>query len=133
MRRANQRLVGLEQKASQPRLATEANAPTETKTRKRMEDAEADQANNGDSSTSKKVQAGPSSTCFGMKAEPPALPRRDDVLVDIGAAALKPCLSPVEMRTLTAAGGLLPTGKIATATKIIFHQLPLWFCLNQRD
>ena len=38
----------------------------------------------------KRVQAGSiSSTSFGMKTEPPALPRRDDVLVYIGAAAPK--------------------------------------------
>ena len=131
MRRANQRLLGLEQEARQSRLATEANAPTDTKTHKRIEDAEANQAKNGDSYSAKKVQAGPISTSFVMKAESPALPRRDDVLVDISATALKPYLSPVKMRTLTAAGGLLPTGKTSTATKIIFHQLPLWFFLTK--
>ena len=40
-----------------------------------------------------------------MKAEPPALPRWYDVLVIKGAATPKSCLLPVEMRTLTAAGG----------------------------
>ena len=41
---------------------------------------------------------------------PPTLPcTRDDTLVDNDAAAPKPCLPPVEMRTSTAAGGLLPT------------------------
>ena len=65
---------------------------------------------------------------FGMKAEPPALSGRDDVLVDKDAAASKPCLSPVEMHTLTAAGDLLPAGNATTATRIIFYQPPLWFC-----
>ena len=99
-----------------------------------MKDAEADQAKNGDSFSVKRVQAGPtSSTIFGMKAEPPALSCRDDVLIDKGAAALKPCLSPVEMRTLTAAGGSLPAGKVSTATRITFYQSPIiWFCPTEK-
>ena len=40
----------------------------------------------------------------------------------------KPCLSPVEMRTRTAAGGLLPAGKASTATKITYYQSCLRFC-----
>ena len=77
----------------------------------------------------KRVQAYPTSlTSLGMKAETPALPRRNDFLVDKGAAAPKPCLSPVEMQTLTAAGDLLFAGKASTATRIIFYQPPLWFC-----
>ena len=63
-----------------------------------------------------------------MNAEPSALPRWDDVLVDKGAAAPKPCLSPVEMRTLTAAGDLLPAGKASAATRIIYYQPRLWYC-----
>ena len=63
-----------------------------------------------------------------MKAEPPALSRRSDVLVDKDAAASNSCLSPVEMHTLTAAGDLLPAGNATTATRIIFYQPPLWFC-----
>ena len=76
-----------------------------------------------------RVQPGPtSSTSFGMKAEPPALPRWDDVLVDKGAAVPKPCLSLVEMHILTSAGDLLPASKASTATGIIFYQSPFWFC-----
>ena len=63
-----------------------------------------------------------------MKAEPPDLPRKDDALVVKGAAALKSCLSPVEMRSLTDAGGLLFAGKASTATRIIYYQPRLWFC-----
>ena len=101
---------------------------SDTKTRKRIEDAAADQAKDGDICSAKRVQAGPtSSTSFDMKTESPVLPRRDNVLVDKGAAAPKPCLSPVQMRTLTSAGDLLPAGKASTATKIIFYQSPLWF------
>ena len=57
-----------------------------------------------------------------MTTEPPAHPRRDDVLVDKGASAPKPCLSPVEMRTLTAAGDLLPAGTASTTMKTIFSR-----------
>ena len=87
MRATEQRSASLGQDARQPRLAMEADVTRDTKTHKRMEDAEADQAKNGDSCSTKRVQAGPSSTSFGMKAEPPVLTRRNDVLVDIGAAA----------------------------------------------
>ena len=84
---------------------------SDKKTRKRMEDVAEERAKHRDSCSAKRVQTGPtSSTSFGMKAEPPALSRRDDVLVDKGAVAPKPCLSPVKMRTRTAAGDLLPAG-----------------------
>ena len=97
-----------------------------------MEDAAAVQKKHEDSRSAKRAQVGPtSSTSLGMKAEPPALPRRDDVLVDKSATAPKSCFSPVEMRTLTAGGDLLPTGKASTAARIIFYQLPLWFCLTE--
>ena len=62
-----------------------------------------------------------------MKAEPLALSRRGNVLVDKGAATSKPSLSPVEMRTLIAAGDLLSAGTASTATRVIFYQLPLRF------
>ena len=82
-----------------------------------------------DSCSAKGVQAGPtSSTSFGMKAEPPALLRWDDVLVDKDAAAQKSSRSPVEIRPRTTAGGLLPAGKASTATRIIYFQSHLWFC-----
>ena len=130
LRRIGQRLASLEQDARQPRLTMEADAPADTKTRERMEGtATAVQAKHEDSCSAKRVPAGPtSSTSFGVKAEPPALPCRDDVLVDNCAVVPKSCLSPLEMRTPTAAGGLLPTSKTSTATMAIFYQLPLWFC-----
>ena len=79
-------------------------------THKRTEDAAADQAKRGDSCSAKRVDAGPTGlTSFGMAAEPPALLRKDEVLVDKGAEAPKPCLSIVEIRTLIATGGLLPS------------------------
>ena len=133
MRGVNQRLASLEQDARQPRFATKADVTADKKTRERIEGpAAAVQAKHEDSCSAKKIQADSmSSTSFGKRAAPPALPRRDDVLVDIGAAVSKPCLSPVEMGTQTAAGGLLPTGKISTATMVIFQQLPLGFCLTK--
>ena len=93
-----------------------------------MEDAAATETKHRDACSAKMVQVGPTgSTSFSMKAEPTALHRRDDVLVDKDAAARKPCLSSVEMRTLTAAIDVLPADKAPTATRIIFYQLFLWF------
>ena len=53
------------------------------------------------------VQDGPkTSISFGVKAEPPNLPCREDVLVENGAASPKLCLPSLEMRATTVAGGL---------------------------
>ena len=123
IKRVNQRLASLEQDARQPRLAMEADVTAGKQTRECTEGAAAAvQVKYGDSCSAKRVQASPtSSTSFSMKVEPPALPRRDDVLVGIGPAAPKPCLSPVEIRTPTVAGGLLPTGKTSSAMMTIFQ------------
>ena len=109
----------LEQDARQPRLAMEADGPANTRTCKRTEGAAtAVQATRGDSCTAQSVQDGPkTSTCFGMMAEPPDLPCRDDVLVENGAVSPKSCLPSLEMRSPTAAGGLVPTGEVSTALK----------------
>ena len=77
---------------------------------------------NGDSSF---AQVDPDPMCLTSfdddSTEPLALPCcRDDVLVDKGAAAPKRCLSPMEIGTLTAAGGLLPANKASTAVRTIF-------------
>ena len=127
-RRGNQRLAGLKQEARQSRFAMEADVKSDTKTHKRAEGAAtANQAKHGNSCSAKRAQADPiSSTSFGMKPEPPALPRRNDFLVDKGVAAPKPCLYPVKICTLTTAGNLLLAGTASTA--IIFYQLPLRFC-----
>ena len=82
--------------------------PTDTKNHKRTEDATADQAKHGDSCSAKGIHAGlpmcPTSFS-GNSIDLPALPCcREDTMVDKGAAVLKLCISPVEMRTLTAAG-----------------------------
>ena len=96
MRATEQRSASLEQDARQLRLAMEADLKANKKTHERTEGAAAAvQAKNGDSCSAKRIQAGPtSSTSFGIKTEPPALPRWDDVLVDKGAAAPKPCFHP---------------------------------------
>ena len=62
-----------------------------------------------------------------MEAEPPDLPCREGVLVEDGATAPKSCLLSLEMRTTTAAGGLVPTGKASTATETNFNQPPRRF------
>ena len=130
-RRENQRLSGLEQETRRPYLATEADAPTDTKTRKRMEGAAAaERVTSGDNSSAQ-VDIHPIRlTSFGDDfIGPPALPcSRDDALVDNGAATPKPCLSPAKMRMRTAASGLLSTGKASTATRTIYYQPRLCFC-----
>ena len=129
--RANQREASLEQDARQPRLAMVADGPADTKTRERTEDAaKVIQAMHRDSFSASWVDPGLkiTSTDFGVKADPSALPCKEDVLVENGAAAPKSCLSPLEMRTILAAGGLLPTGKTSTATRTTFEYLTLWFC-----
>ena len=124
-RETTQRFAGFEHDARQPRLAMEADVKPD---RKRTEDAAADRAKHGNSSSVKRVDAGPTSLIsFGMIAKPLALPRRDDVLVGKGTEAPEPCLSPVEIRTPPATGGLLPAGTASTAMKMIFYRpLPSW-------
>ena len=109
----------------------EADGPSDTKTRERTEGvAKAVQAMHGDSFSANRVDPDPiCSTSFGVKVEPPALPCRDDVVVENGAAALKSCFPPLEMRSPTAAGGLFPTGKTTTATWTTLDQPTIWFCL----
>ena len=84
MRRKKQRLVSLEQGSRQPRLAMGTDVPADEKTLERTEGtAKAVQAMHGDSFSAKRVEYGPeSSTGFGVKADPPALSCRDDVLVE---------------------------------------------------
>ena len=130
MRVAEQRSANLEQDVWQLRLAMEADVTADKKNRERTEGvAAAVQTTHGDSCSAKSAQAGPTSlTNFGKKTEPPALPRRDDVLVENDAAAPKSCLSALEMHTPTAAGNLLTVGKVSTTTRVTFCQPRLWFC-----
>ena len=124
----SQRLASLEHDARQPRLTMEPDEPTDTRTRERTEGAAtAVQAMHGDSFSTSRVDLGPktTSTSFRIKADPPALTCRDDVVVDNGAAEPKSCLSPLEMRTTSSTGGSLPIGKTSTATETTFNQPPL--------
>ena len=95
-----------------------ADGPANTKTRERTEGAAiAVQAMRGDSFSACWVDPGPkTSTSFGVKAEPPALSCRDDVLVEDGATVPKSCLPSLEIRSPTAAGGLVITGETSTST-----------------
>ena len=120
MRLLEHQLTSQEQDAWQPRLVMEANGPANTKTRERTEGAAtAVQAMLGDSFSAYRVDPGPNtnSTSFGMMAEPPALSCRDDVVFESDDAAPKSCLSSLEMRSPTAAGGLVPIGETSTATE----------------
>ena len=83
----------------------------------------------GDSFSACRVEPGSkiNSTSFGMMAEPPALPCRDDVLVENGDASPKSCLPSLEMRSPTAAGGLVSVGETSTATEITVNEPLLQF------
>ena len=121
LRATDQRLAGLENDVRQPHLTTETDIPTDKKTRKCAEDAATDQTKHEDRCSAKRVDTGPTrTTSFGMKAEPPAIPGRDDVLVDKGAEAPDSCHPPVKTCTLTAADGLLSVGTTSTAMRTIF-------------
>ena len=120
----------LEQDARQRRYAMKADETANAKTRERTEGATiAVQAMRGDGcTTEQKVQDGPkTSITFGMMAEPPDLPCKEDVLVEDGATAPESCLPSLSMRSSTAAGGLLPTGEASTATRTISNEPLLRF------
>ena len=116
MRGIRQRLVGLEQEdARQPHL---------TKTRKRMEDVAAERVISRDNSSAevnpdpmRPPSFGDNST--GLSA---LLCSSNGALVDNGAAAPNPCLSPAEIRTRTLTSGLLPAGIAFTAMKAMFSR-----------
>ena len=57
--------------------------------------------------------------------EPPALPCRDNVVVENGAAAPKSFLPSLEIHSPTAAGGLFAIGEASTATMTTYNQPPL--------
>ena len=122
MRATNPRFAELEHEARQPRLAMEGDVTPGTKIRKRTENAAVDQVMNGSKSSSVRVDLDPMClTSFDDDSiELPAVPCGVDTLGDKGTEAPKPCLSPVEMRTLIATGSLLPAGTASTATRTIF-------------
>ena len=135
MEMVDQRVASLEQDAQQLRLAMEKAGPADTKTCEHTEGAaKAVQAMHGDTCPANRADPDPTcSTSFGDHCTgPPALLcSRENALVDNGAAAPKSCLSPLEMRSPTTAGGLLSTVKTSTATKITFDHPTLWFCLTE--
>ena len=113
------------------RLAMKADVTADKNTRKRTEIATtANRVKHFGDSSSAQVDPNPMClTSFGDDSTKPlALRRKEDALVDKGAAAPKPFLSPAEMRTPTAAGGLLPAGAASSATRTNFYQPSLWFC-----
>ena len=125
---SDQHVTSLEQDARQPRFAMEADGPANTKTRECTEDvATAVQAMHGDSCSATRVDLGlkTNSTSFGVMAEPPDLPCREDVVVENDASP-KSCLPFLEMRSPSAADDLLPTGEASIATRSTFIQPPLW-------
>ena len=113
-RNTNQRRAGLQHQAQQPRLAMKADVLEDKKTRESTEDSAQD-GRLGDIS-SDRVHDPMRLTSFGDQdyTKPPALPRRDDALVNQGHEVAKPCLSPVEMRKSTPAGSLLHAGAAST-------------------
>ena len=134
MKKMDQHVTRLEHGARQPRLVMEADGQADTKTRERTEGtATAVQAMRGDYFSARRVEPGPTtnSASFGVKTEPPALPCRDDVVVECGAAASDSCLPSLEVRQSTAAGGLGSTGEASTATETNPNEPPLRFCSTE--
>ena len=125
----DQRLTRLEHDARQSRLTMEADGPVDTKTRER------------------RAPLPQFKRCMEIAVLPTGLiPTRcvlpasvmtapdcsgENAMVDNGSAAPKSCLPPLEMRTTTAAGGLLPTGETSTATKTTFDHPNLRLCLTE--
>ena len=108
-----------------------ADGPANTKVHERTEGAAtAVQAIHGDSCPFPANRVFPDpmrSASFGDDCTgPPAPPcSGQNALVDSGAAAPKSCLPPLEMRSSTAAGGLLPTGEASIVTRTTFNHPPL--------
>ena len=114
----------------------EADGPANTKTRERKEGAlTAVQAMHVDSCTAQRVRDGPmtNSTSFGMIAEPPVLPCRDDVVVESGDAAPKSCLPSLEMRSPTVAGDLVLTGETSKTTETTVNEPFLQFYSTEEE
>ena len=71
---------------------------------------------------------------FRREGEHPALPCRDDVVAECGAAASESCLPSSEMRPSTAAGGLVFTGEASKATETNYNQPSLrLYSTEERD
>ena len=100
----------LQHQGHHPRFVMKADVQEDKKTRESTEDFAQDEIL-GDIS-SDRVHDPMRLTSFGDKdyTEPPALPYRDDALVNQGHEVAKPCLSPVEIRKSTSTGSLLDAG-----------------------
>ena len=134
MRTMDQHLTCLEHGARQPCLAIEADGRASTETRERTEGAAiAVQAMRGDYFSARRVEPGSTtnSTSIGVKADPPALPCRDDSMVECGSAASELCFPSIEMRSSTAAGGLVLTGDASKTSETTLNEPPLRFFLTE--
>ena len=83
--------------ARQPHFTRVADGSADKRTRERTGGAaKAVQAMHRDSFSAGRVDPGPktNSSSFGVKAEPPAFPCRDDVVIENGVAAPKSYLLP---------------------------------------
>ena len=100
-----------------------------TKTHERTEGAAtAVQALHGDSCSGDRVDPDPMcSTSFGDNYTGRPVPpcSGENALVNNRVAAPKSCFPSLEMRSSTAAGGLLPTGEASTAAKTTYNKTPL--------
>ena len=104
-------MTRLEHGTRQPHISMEADGPADTKTRERTEGAAtAVQAMRGDGFPAHRVEPGPNtnSTSFGVAASESRLPS-------------------LEMRSSTAAGGLIPTGEAPTASETTSNEPLLRF------
>ena len=131
MRKMNQHVTRLEYGARQLRLAMEADGQADTEIREHTEGAATEvQAMRRDCFSARRVEPGPTtnSTSFGVKADPPTLPCRDDSVVECGAATFESYVPSMEMRSSTAAGGLVPTGEASTASETNLNEPPVRFC-----
>ena len=96
MKETGQRSASLKPDARQRRLVTEADVPKDTKTRQRMEDVAAERVISEDNSS---AQIDPDPICLTSSGNDSTGPTalvcsRDDALVNNGAVAPRPCISP---------------------------------------
>ena len=112
-----------------------ADVKTEMKTRKRKEGAAVDGVKHGDT-VSARVDHNPmrQTSCDNEHCtEPSALTIcRDNALVDEGAEAPKPRLSPREMFTSTSVGRFLLAGTASTTMRTILFPPPLSWSLGEK-
>ena len=136
LRAIYKRLRGVEHDARQPRFTrrqTYSQTPRLASVPSTLHTA--DRVMIGDSSSAQVDSDSMCLTTFGDDSIVRlALPScKDGALIDKSAAAPKPCLLPVEMRTLVAASGLLPAGVASTATRTIFSPAASLVLLDLRD